>query len=262
MTVDIAGAMERGFDRVLTRAGAALVAMFVAVGVLADLTWETILARFVREFGTADSPFEFVPQVVGTEFQQQWAGYEVLIDVGAPVASLFALLVLLWLVQLVLRIGAIRWFVGEAARALEAALFTRRLGWTVLNLIVGGILYALAVMVGLFLLVVPGLFLGVALYFFSFEVVVEGENAIDALANSYALTAGDRFELFLLGLLFVVLGAIIGVIGVPEVLPGRLIPATLGAAATSAFGVYSIATGADVYRQLTEAGEAAEAQAA
>jgi hypothetical protein len=259
MSVDIGGAMERGLDRVLSREGGILVGAFVAVGVVTDLVWETILGRFVRDYGTGDSFFSFVPPALGRELRQEWANYEVLIDLPVPVVSLLALLGLLWIGRYVLDIGAIRWFVGDASRDLEGTLFTRRVGWTVLNLIVGGLIYALAVGVGILLLVVPGIFLAVALYFYTYEVVVEGENAIEALANSYELTKGDRFELFLLGLLFTILGGVVGLVGVPTVLPGRLVPATVGAAATAAFGVYSLATAADVYRQLVTA-EAAPAE--
>lgn len=261
MTVDIGGAMSRGFDRVTSGPGLKLVLAFVGVGILTDLTWETILGRFVRDYGTGDSFFSFIPPEVGAELRQEWAGYEVLIDLGVPVLSLFALLVFLWLVRYVLDIGAIRWFVGDPSRDLTGRLFTRRVGWTVLNLIAGGILYALAVGVGLLLLIVPGVFLAVALYFYTYEVVIEGENAIEALANSYELTKGDRIELFLIGLLFTILGGVVGLVGVPTVLSGRFLPAVLGAAATAAFGVYSIATAADVYRQLVEADETPDLEA-
>lgn len=261
MAVDIGGAMERGFDRLTTRQGGKLIAAFVVVGVLIDLTWETILGRFVREYGTGESFFSFVPPAVGRELRREWAGYEVLIDIPVPVISLIALVILLWVVNYVLDIGAIRWFVGDPSRELRSSLFTRRVGWTVLNLIAGGILYGLAVAVGLLLLIVPGIFLAVALYFYTYEIVIEGENAFEALANSYELTKGDRIELFLIGLLFTILGGVVGLVGVPSVLPGRFLPATLGAAATAAFGVYTIATAADVYRQLVEADETPDLEA-
>lgn len=249
MAVDITGAMERGLDRVATRPGGVIVAAFVAVAVPVALLWETIIGRFVRDYGP-ESFFSFVPPAVAAELRQAWADYEVLLDVGIPVESLLALALLLWLARFVLRIGAVRWFVGEGTGGLESTLFTRRLGWTLLNLIAGTILYGAAVAVGLLALILPGVFLAVALFFFNFEVIVEGENAIDALANSYALTAGDRIELFLLGAVFVVLGTGVALTGNPAILPGRLPPVIVGSALTAALGVYGIATAADAYRQL------------
>jgi hypothetical protein len=246
MTIDIAGALERGFERVTTRTGATFVAAFVAVAVAVGLLWETVLGRFV----VGDAFFEFVPPAAATELRESWAGYEVLLDLPAPVELLLVVLFVLWLSRLVLRIGAIRWFVGDATRPLETALFARRLGWTVLNLIAGTILYGVAVAVGLILLVLPGIFLAVALFFFNYEVIVEGENAVDALSNSYALTAGNRLQLLLLGVLFVALGLVVSLVGSPTLVPGRIPPVVLGAAVTAAFGVYGIAVAADAYRQL------------
>lgn len=249
--------MERGLDRVISREGGILVGAFVALSVVTDLLWETVLGRFVRDYGSGESFFSFVPPAVGQELREQWANYEVLIDIPVPVISLIALLLVLWIGRYVLDMGAIRWFVSDGSGDLDRGLFTRRVVWTVLNLIAGGILYALAVAVGLFLLVIPGVFLAVALYFYTYEIVVEGENFLDALAKSYRLTAGDRFELFLIGLLFTILSGVIGLVGVPSVLPGRVFPAAIGAAATAAFGVYTVATAADVYRQLVDAEAAA-----
>lgn len=263
MSVDLGAAIERGFDRVTTAEGGRLVAVFVAVAVLVDIAWETVLGRFVR----GDPFFDFVPAEVATDYRQAWAGREVLVDVEVPVVSFIALVILLWLVQFVLRIGAKRWFVGDASRELSISMFTRRLGWTLLNLIAGLILYVLAIAIPPVLLLFVGgqlgaylaffggivsVFLAVALYFYTFEVIIEGENAIEALANSYALTAGTRLRLFLVILVFTLVGALLGGIGVPGVLPGRFIPVVLGATATSAFGVFVIATTADLYRQLVE----------
>lgn len=247
MTIDIAGALERGFDRVTTRTGGTFVAAFAILGVVVGLVWETVLGRFVA----GDAFFAFVPPAIAAEFREAWASYDVLLDLPVPVEGLLGVLLALWLCRLVLRIGAIRWFVGDATRSLSADLFTRRLGWTVLNLIAGTILYGLAVTVGLVLLVLPGIYLAVTLFFFNYEVVVEGENAVDALANSYSLTAGNRLQLLLLGVLFVALGLVVSLAGSPTLVPGRLLPVVLGAAVTAAFGVYGVATAADAYRQLT-----------
>jgi len=259
MTVDIGGAMERGLDRVTTREGAVFVAALAAVGVAVGLVWETTIGTLAAD---VEGYFPFLPPEAAAELQNAWANYEVFLDVGLSVQALVGLVVALWLVRLVVRIGAIRWFVGDGRGPIEAPLFTRRLAWTVVNLVAGTILYATAVVVGLVLLVVPGIFLAVALFFYNYEVIVEGENVVDALANSYALTAGDRLELFLLGLVFALLGAVVGLAGTPSLLPGRLLPAVVGATISSAFGVFALASAADAYRQLTTADEPAEADIA
>ncbi|MFB6310982.1 MAG: hypothetical protein ABEH64_07345 [Salinirussus sp.] len=251
MALDIGGAIRRGVRRVGTRQGAMLVAGFAAVGVGVALLWESVLGRFVA----GDDFFAVVPPELATELRGAWANYEVLLDLGLPVEVLLGLVILLWFVRLVLRIGAIRWFVGDTNQPLTAELFTDRLGWTVLNLLAGTILYGVAVVIGLVLLVVPGVFLAVALFFFNYEIVIEGENAIDALVNSWSLTDGHRFRLFLLGGLFVALGLGVSSLGNPTLIPGRLAPAVVGATVSAAFGVFGIATAADAYTQLQNAAD-------
>lgn len=54
----------------------------------------------------------------------------------------------------------------------------------------GSLLYGLAVLVGMILLVVPGLILGVSMFFMSVLVVVEGKGAIASLEGSHRLVSG------------------------------------------------------------------------
>lgn len=77
------------------------------------------------------------------------------------------------------------------------ALFWRYLGASVL---LGGI-----VLVGLVLLVVPGIFAAVTLAFTSYLVVDKDMNPIAALKESARLTKGNRWKLFLLGAVLLVL---------------------------------------------------------
>lgn len=246
MAINVGSAVERGVRRVATPQGATLVAAFAVVAVGVALLWESVLGRFVA----GDGFFAFVPPDIAAELRGAWANYEVLLEVGLPVEALLGVVLALWLVRIVLRVGAIRWFVGDADRPLAGELFTDRLGWTVLNLVAGTVLYGVAVLVGLVILVVPGVFLAVALFFFNYEVIVEGENAVDALSNSWSLTAGDRLKLFILGALFAGIGLAASTVGNPAVLPGRLTSVVLGAALSAAVGVVGIATAADAYTQL------------
>lgn len=62
--------------------------------------------------------------------------------------------------------------------------------------LVGLILYGLAVGAGLILLIVPGLFLLVSLYLFWPAIVLEGKGPIDALKRSYNLVRGNWWRTF------------------------------------------------------------------
>ena len=63
----------------------------------------------------------------------------------------------------------------------------------------------LMVFVGLVLLIVPGIFLMVLFQFYAFHVVDEGTGAVLALRRSAETTRGERWRLFLFGLLAVLI---------------------------------------------------------
>ncbi len=58
------------------------------------------------------------------------------------------------------------------------------------------ILFGIAVMVGLVLLIVPGIILGVSMQFYSYYVIEKGMGPIEALKASFKATEGQRWEIF------------------------------------------------------------------
>lgn len=64
---------------------------------------------------------------------------------------------------------------------------------------------ALMVLVGLVLLIVPGIFLMVLFQFYAFHIAGEGAGAVAALRRSAETTRGERWRLFLFGLLAVLI---------------------------------------------------------
>lgn len=64
---------------------------------------------------------------------------------------------------------------------------------------------ALMVLVGLALLIVPGIFLMVLFQFYAFHIADEGAGAVAALRRSAETTRGERWRLFLFGLLAVLI---------------------------------------------------------
>lgn len=84
------------------------------------------------------------------------------------------------------------------------------------------ILFTIAVVVGLALLIVPGIYLAVRYALFGFLIVDKGREPLEAFHESAQLTAGSRFSLFLLGLaLFAInlLGALLFGIGLLIAIP-------------------------------------------
>lgn len=71
--------------------------------------------------------------------------------------------------------------------------------------VVAAFLYGLIVVVGLILLIVPGIYLGIRLQFFKYFVVDKGYGPIQALKSSWDITKGNVWNLFLFGLLIILI---------------------------------------------------------
>lgn len=86
--------------------------------------------------------------------------------------------------------------------------------------VIATIIYSLAVVIGLLLLVLPGIYFAIRLQFYAYLIFDKGLNPFEALSESYNLTKGYVFDLFLLGIIQIVasifglLALIIGLIPV------------------------------------------------
>lgn len=71
--------------------------------------------------------------------------------------------------------------------------------------LIGSILYGLIVVVGLILLIIPGIIWAIKFQFFDYLIVDEGLGPVDALEKSSEITRGVKWELFLLDILLVII---------------------------------------------------------
>jgi uncharacterized membrane protein len=62
------------------------------------------------------------------------------------------------------------------------------------------ILYGIAVMFGIFLLVIPGIYLAIRLQFFGYFIVDKHQGPMEALKSSFTITHGIFWQLFTFGL--------------------------------------------------------------
>lgn len=166
---------------------------------------------------------------------------------------LLAVTFVIALVLLAVHIAAIRVFVSEETKRLPSKHFTHNMGWTMLNFIIGAIIFWIIVTIGLLLLVVPGLFLLTALAFWAIYVAAEGVGFMEGFKKSWGLTRGHRLNLFILGVVVVILMAIVSAIfgflgGLISPTSGRAIGSALGGAVT---GVFTVAALAATYNRLT-----------
>jgi len=244
MSLDIPAALEDGFSRLLTRVAGLLLVAYLVVGVISTVTAQTLsLAVMGALQSSLPSDAATPPTTPGM------GGNPLALDVGLPVA------VALFLAQIVLAqavgVVGIRTFVSEARRSVPAGV-ARNLPWVVLNALVAGFVVNVLIGLGTILLVIPGIYLAVALYFVQFEVIVEERNAIDALRSGWELTKGERLGVFLLLLVIFAIGIatavpsiVLGFVGAPTVAV-VLVSVVVGGIA----GVIAVAIGARAYVQL------------
>jgi hypothetical protein len=204
MSVDIGALVGEGIDRTTDRNGLLIAAIFYVLAVPSAL----ISAGANRQAGMGPAQ----------------PGMGTAPDPGLGLGLIVVVGLVLTLASLVVTVGAIRTFVSEETETLDAGDFTDDLAVVVVNLVVGGLLFAIAVGIGFVLFVVPGLFLLTALFFWNYHVIVDGENFVEAFARSWELTSGHRLSLFGLGVVVVVINAAISYLfGLPNlVLPGVL----------------------------------------
>lgn len=160
--------------------------------------------------GLISAPFERLAQAV-VAGEPGLGAYALALAMGIVVMVLSTLFTaaIVWLID---RIGA-----GDRPRTSEAfAVGLRR----VPALIGAGILYVLAVTVGLVLLILPGIFAGVALMFFFTAIIVDGKGAIAGLQYSWQLVRGNWWRtaglaliiMVVLLLLYLVIGIVVGIV--------------------------------------------------
>jgi hypothetical protein len=153
---------------------------------------------------------------------------------------------------LIVTVAAIRVFASEETEALPREYFTHNMGWAVLNFLVGAVVFGVAVALGLVALVVPGIFLLVALAFWSVFVALEDQNFLEGFRSSWGLTRGHRLDLLALGVAVVFVSILVEVaFGIGGALSGAIGEFVLAQAASALVTVFSTAALAIAYTELT-----------
>lgn len=241
MPLDIETALGEGVERTIARNGLLLVAILFGISLLNGLAAFGALRRLGAMgmgpfFGGATGPFGGLRHAPTVELSPGTAG---------------ALGLLLTLATIVVTIGALRTFVTDETERLPPEAFSRNVVLAVLNLLVGGLVFGIVVGIGFILLVLPGFFLLVSLFFWNVFVVVEDRNFIDGFRSSWALTRGHRWRLFALGVAVLVVTAVVNLLfGLPGVLLPNVLAFTLGQLGSALTTVFTLATVARTYDQL------------
>lgn len=185
MSFQLTAVLVDGIDRVLTRTGAILFAIFVATELL--LVGAESVAPTVEAAATVPS--------------HESSG---LISALATIGLLLGILALTALPAVVAARALARPL--EELSTFPAALYTRRIDVATLWMAIGTVVLFIAVAIGLALFVVPGLILAAATLFFGFAVAVEDRGIRAAFGRSWVLARGNLARLVVL---VVVLGLVV-----------------------------------------------------
>ncbi|MFC6975377.1 hypothetical protein ACFQL1_13130 [Halomicroarcula sp. GCM10025709] len=236
MSLQIGPVVSGAFDRLVSRTGAILLLSYAVLMLAIQSMVNTVFAALYRQAGF-DAAVEVLPLVL-----------DIPLGLAAGVSSSPACS---------RRISRSSPFgpSSPARGSFPADALTRNVPLAVLNLFVGGLVYGVLVFAGSLLLLVPGLFLYVALVFMVPYVAVEDRNFVAALRRSYALTAGNRIALFGLLVLLVAVGAVFG--GMVGFGASLLLPAALAQLAITLVqapvSLVSLAVISVAFRQLRDA---------
>lgn len=223
MSLQLGPALKRGATRLLSRAGLVVLAVYAAVMLVYQLSFNTLLQSTLTGMLPPGAPEEAVPALVTLPVPTVVAG--VLVAAALLAAA-------------VVSVVAVRTFVADERAHVPRRFVTDRMLFAVANVVVGGIVFGLTVLVGTLLLVVPGIIAYVGFLFMVQYVAVENDNFVTAMRRSWRLTKGNRLRVFLL--VVVLFAAVFVVTFVVNFGLGLALGVALGSGAN---GVVSLAVG-------------------
>lgn len=252
MSLDIGEALKEGIDRTFTRNGGIIASLFFITTVITSIASQSL-------FSSIELPEQWIAESMrnGTEMAAtNSTEMATPLAMGGPIEVHGLLIGLGAIVSAVISIAAIRTFTSSETETVPSEYFKRNIGWVLLNNIVGGIVFGLAVLTGLIMFIIPGVFLMVSLLFWNIHVAKHDTSFVEAFKESWGMTKGNRFNVFALWLLVGLVSFAVGFAGGLIATPLSLLSpaaAELGNLAVSALtAVFGVATLTQAYNQLRE----------
>lgn len=237
MGVQIGRALSAGIRKTLTKAGLVFAVVLGVVQIALLATTNRLTEVFLASL---DLP----PGAAGTSTS---------VPMSVPVSATTAgvLFVVTLLVFQVISIVLIRVMAADRQDITRES-YTRRMGWVTLNSIAASLVVSVLTSIGFVLLVIPGLFLAMSLLFAVIYVADEDESFIDGIRRSWSLASGNRWRLFGLYLVVMVLFMVVS-FAIGFVLPAAsTVSSVVTAVLTAVLVVYLMAVLTDAYRQLRD----------
>lgn len=247
MSLSVGDALRDGLGRTFERNGLLLIGVFVVIQLATAVGLDTLTRANLEYLRRQDAlPGGAVAGVGDTSTP---------FAIGLGVTAALLVVFVVALLAEAARIVAVRTLVSDRTDTVPAGYVRRNIGMATLNGFVGGIVVFTLTLIGLVILIVPGVFIAVSFLFTRQEIAVRDVNFVDAMGGSWELAVGNRFELLLIGfvvliaeLVVVVIGAIVGA---ADPTAAALFSAVAGAVAA----VFGIASLSRAYVQLREVDE-------
>lgn len=236
MSLQIGQTLRQSGSLLVSRTGAILLGCYLLFNAANVVVTNTIIAAAYRRTGLREVAAA-LPATLDLPLSVAAAGYLILLLFGTY-----------------LSVVSVRTFVAGSRKSFPAEALTRNISLAILNVLVGGFVYGLAVIFGLVLLVIPGLIAYVAFLFLLPYIAVEDRNFVGALRESYRLSKGNWIMLGVLVLIIVagagLSGALVGL------LAGLVVPAGLAqlsfVVVQAPITLYTVAVIAVAFTQLRD----------
>ena len=262
MGIDIGQAFREGASRTAAKNGLVLAAVFAGIALLTIVLFQSLL---VAGFESALSAFQSAsPADLGleqAEYDETVAEFETALQevrstaplaLGVSAGLAAGGLLFVVLASETVSIIAVRVFAAEDSNAVSSDVITENILLATLNGFVGAIVVWGLILLGSLFFLLPGIILAVLFYFLRQEIALKGKNFVQAMADSWRLTKGNRLEVFLVGAALVIISrleeASSAAIGILSTTVGTVIAAIIGGL-LAAFGA-AVATRA--YVQIDE----------
>lgn len=244
MTYNLKETFGGSIDRLTTQAGAVLIAGLALFSTLRTAAGQDIFAgiveRILDELSSADFRDDLGPnqlsyvEQVEAELEAEVADLPLALGLDPVIAAVVWLFAyVLGLAVIVVALDAF----GNGWDGFEDIEF-ENVGWKLLNLFLGTLVFGILVLVGLVFLVIPGLLVFIFLLFFPAAIALDDESFFSAFSKSAGVV--KRNFLSTLGLILVTILVFIAISIVGSVLGGAL-PDAPGAVADELFSAIGTA---------------------
>lgn len=192
MSVRLGAAIGDGIKRILSRTGGVL---FLAI-----LVFEVVFITAINSLIAG-----FVPQEVTDQLG-------LTLQLPPAIAGTLTLIGVVFTAVYFVTIARALTRPYSELSSFPASLYTRRIVPATIATLIGGFITFVLIMIGLFLLIIPGLFLAASFMFFIFAVGVEDRGIMSGLKRSWGLAKGNRLKLILFVLLIAITSGLISVV--------------------------------------------------